>query len=210
MNTAILAAVWFGTEVFDADRLAEMLFRFLIDLVFAGAIIAVYFRRARNAEYTTTFFVFNVSVFFLVYIMNGLDLDVGFGFGLFALFAVLRFRTTPIPYRELTIAFAVIAVAVVNAISVGALTWAEVLVANLAIALCVVVVGGWWISRQLGVQQVRYERIAHVRPDRKDELLADLRDRTGLDVVSVRVDEIDFLNDTAVLQVTYRRPQISW
>ena len=57
---------------------------------------------------------------------------------------------------------------------------------------------------------MRYERIGHVRPDRRDELLADLRDRTGLDVVSVKVDEIDFLNDTAVLQVTYRRPQFNW
>jgi hypothetical protein len=208
--SSVLAATWFGTEVFDGDRLAEMIFRFAVDVLFAGAIIAVYFRRTHNAEYTTTFFVFNVSVFFLVYIMNGLDLDVGFGFGLFALFAVLRFRTTPIPYSELTIAFAVIAIAVINAISVGALTWVEVLFANLAIALCVVIVGGWWVTRQMGVQQVRYERIAHVRPDRKDELLADLRDRTGLDVVSVRIDEIDFLNDTAVLQVTYRRPQISW
>ncbi len=203
---SVLAALWFDTELFIGDRLAELAFRFTMDLVVAAFIIrGVYFRQVRNAEYVTTFFVFNVSVFFLVYIMNGLDLDVGFGFGLFALFAVLRFRTVAVPYTELTVAFAVIAVAVINAISVGALTYAEVWFANIGIAGCVYLVGALWADRQDVVRAVRYERIENVRPDRVEDLHADLRDRLGLDVVSVRVDEVDFLNDTALLQVTYRR-----
>lgn len=204
---SVLAATLFETEIFDGDRLAELAYRFVVNVAVAAFIIrGVYFRRVGNAEYATTFFVFNVSVFFLVYIMNGLDLDVGFGFGLFALFAVLRFRTVAVPYTELTIAFAVIAVAVINAISVGALTHAEVWFANVGIAGTVYLVGARWVDRQNVVKAVRYERIENVRPDRVDELHADLADRMGLDVVSVRIDEVDFLNDTALLHVTYRRP----
>ena len=202
-----LAATWFDTDIFVGERLAELVYRFVVNVAVAAFIIrGVYFRRVGNAEYATTFFVFNVSVFFLVYIMNGLDLDVGFGFGLFALFAVLRFRTVAVPYTELTIAFAVIAVAVVNAISVGALTHSEVWFANVGIAGTVYLVGARGVDRQNVVRSVRYERIENVRPDRVDDLHADLSDRMGLDVVSVRVDEVDFLNDTALLQVTYRRP----
>lgn len=205
-----LAAQLFDVEILVGDRLAELAYRFAVNVFFALLIIrGVYFRRNRNAEYTTTFFVFNVSVFFLVYIMNGLDLDVGFGFGLFALFAVLRFRTVAVPYTELTVAFAVIAVAVINAISVGALTHAEVWFADFGITGTVWLVGAIWADRQNATRSIRYERIENVRPDQLDALHADLRDRMGLDVVSVRVDEVDFLNDTALLQVTYRRPASS-
>ena len=203
---SVLAATLFDVEIWDAERLGELMYRFTLSIAVAALIIGIYYRREGSSEYARTFFVFNVAVFFLVYVMNGLDLDVGFGFGLFALFAVLRFRTVPIPYYELTIAFAVIAVAVVNAITVGALTHAEVWFANIGIAATVYIVGLPWLGRSHAVQQVRYERIENVRPDRVDELHADLRDRMGLDVVSVRIEEVDFLNDTAVLRVTHRHP----
>lgn len=203
---SVLAVLLFDIEVFNADRMAELVYRFVLSLGVAAVIIGIYNHRERNAEYATTFFVFNVSVFFLVYIMNGLDLDVGFGFGLFALFAVLRFRTVPIPYPELTIAFAVIAVAVLNAISVGALTHAEIWFANFGIAACVYLVGAPWVGRRTAVQSIRYERIDNIRPDREQDLRDDLQQRLGLDVKSVRVEEIDLLNDTAVLRVTYKPP----
>jgi hypothetical protein len=50
---------------------------------------------------------------------------------------------------------------------------------------------------------ITYEKITLVKPERREELLADLRERTGLDITKVQVGSIDFLKDTAFLKVTY-------
>ena len=50
---------------------------------------------------------------------------------------------------------------------------------------------------------MQYDRIELIHPDRKDELLKDLRERTGLDIIRVEVGHIDFLRDSAILKLYY-------
>ncbi len=200
----------YASQLFEVDLLVwrdlgEMLVRLGLNLIVGILIIVVgYLPRHPDHEWVFTMFVFNIATFFVVYIMNGLDLNVGFGFGLFALFAILRFRTESIPFFEMTHVFALVAVAVVNAISVGALTWAEVIVADVGITATVMLLSSAKVSNRLATQTVRYEKIANIGPDRREELLDDLRTRTGLHVVDVRVLEIDFLSDTAQLKLYHR------
>ena len=54
-----------------------------------------------------------------------------------------------------------------------------------------------------GQKIITYEKIALIKPECREELLADLKERTGLDIVKVQVGNIDFLKDTAFLKVTY-------
>ncbi|HUW03945.1 MAG TPA: DUF4956 domain-containing protein [Acidimicrobiales bacterium] len=200
----------YATQLFDVDvlvwrDLGEFLVRFGLNLIVGTVIIVItYLPRHPDHEWVFTMYVFNIATFFVVYIMNGLDLNVGFGFGLFALFAILRFRTESIPFFEMTHVFALVATAVINAISVGALTWAEIIVADVGIAGTIMVLSSTRVSNRLATQTVRYEKIANIGPARRDELLDDLRTRTGLDVVDVRVLEIDFLSDTAQLKLYHR------
>jgi hypothetical protein len=50
---------------------------------------------------------------------------------------------------------------------------------------------------------IQYDRIELVKPERYDELMADLEERTGLKIIKIDVGGIDFLKDTAVLRITY-------
>ena len=50
---------------------------------------------------------------------------------------------------------------------------------------------------------VQYDRIELIKPERREELIADLRERTGLDVVRVEIGGIDFLRDMSVIKVYY-------
>lgn len=200
----------YATQLFEVDLfvwrdLGEMLVRLGLNLIVGMVIIVItYLHKHPDHEWVFTMFVFNIATFFVVYIMNGLDLNVGFGFGLFALFAILRFRTESIPFFEMTHVFALVATAVINAISVGALTWAEVLLADFVIMMTIVVLSTTRVGNRLATQTVRYEKIANIGPGRREELLEDLRTRTGLEVVDVRVLEIDFLSDTAQLKLYHR------
>ena len=40
-------------------------------------------------------------------------------------------------------------------------------------------------------------------PEKRDELIADLKERLGIDVIRVEIRRIDFLRDTANLRIFY-------
>ncbi len=76
----------------------------------------IYYPQKRDKDYVFTFFAFNTIIFFVLSLLSSIDLSVGFGFGLFAIFSVLRYRTHPIPIREMTYLFIIIALPVLNSI----------------------------------------------------------------------------------------------
>jgi predicted nucleic acid-binding protein len=50
---------------------------------------------------------------------------------------------------------------------------------------------------------LRYEKIEMIKPDKREELIAELRERTGLNIHRVSINEIDFLKDTAMISYYY-------
>jgi len=176
-----------------------------VNLIAALLLVAgIYYRKSPNREYVFSYLAFNVVIYCVMALLTRTELSVGVGFGLFAIFSVLRYRTEETSFREMTYLFVVIALPVVNAVLVPAGDLALALVANaLVIALVYVIEEGWGFRFQAR-QPVRYERLELIVPSRRDELLADLRHRTGLPVVSVEIRRIDLLTDVADLIVTYR------
>jgi len=190
-----------------SNRLPGLLVGLGLDVAvmfFIGYVI--YYRRNRNAEYLFAFGVVNLLVFCASYLMTVVNLDVGVGFGLFALFAVMRFRTDTLPIQEMTYLFAAFVVAATNALAVRTLSVAEILVINGGIVLGIYALGYVWLGRQHDSHRIVYERIENIVPGRRLELIDDLTQRTGLDIVDVKVDDVNFLNDTAKLTVTAKKP----
>lgn len=54
------------------------------------------------------------------------------------------------------------------------------------------------------VVKINWEKIENISPKKKKELFEDLSKRTGLLVCEVKVVDIDFLNDTANIEVYYK------
>jgi hypothetical protein len=61
-------------------------------------------------------------------------------------------------------------------------------------------------NREL-VQRITYEKIELIKPENYSRLIADLKERTGLNVIRVEIDTINFLNDTAKLKMLYQPPE---
>jgi hypothetical protein len=62
--------------------------------------------------------------------------------------------------------------------------------------------GNLLIKREL-TKTIQYDRIELITPERHEELLEDLRVRTGLAVHRVEVQEMDFLKDSALIMIFY-------
>ena len=166
----------------------------------------VYYPSQRSKEYVFTFFALNAVTFLIASLLTSVDVSVSFGFGLFALFSILRYRTDPIPTREMTYLFVIMALPIFNAVLVRQSQWASLLVANLMMVAVLYGVEREWGFQYEIKQSITYEKIDLIKPENRFLLLADLKQRTGLSIKRLEIGRIDFLRDTAEIKIYYDGP----
>jgi hypothetical protein len=182
---------------------------FLLNFFVALLIIrGIYYPIRRSREYMFAFLTLNTGVFLISSLLGGVDLSVGFGFSLFAIFSVLRYRTDPIPVREMTYLFVLMALPVIDAVLLSQSDYLALLIANGMTVLVLYVGEEGWGCHYDQKKSVTYEKIDLIKPENYDYLLADLRERTGLPVTRCEVGRIDFLRDVAELKIYYREDPV--
>jgi len=186
----------------------SMLIRFLICVVVSWIIIdRLYYRKSKRRDFYFTFMLISISIFFLVFFMIFVLEDmkgkagIGLGIGLFGIFSIMRYRTDTMPVREMTYLFIIISLAVVNALA-STMPLIELVLTNIIVIIAIIVCE--WRLKTENVKLVQYDKIELISPDKREELIADLKKRTGLDIIKVEVGAIDFLRDMTMLRVHYR------
>jgi hypothetical protein len=180
------------------------MFKFGLVVIVVFVLIRLsYYPIHRKKENLCTYFVFHLLSFFLCTLMSDVKLSMGFGFGLFAVFSMIRYRTEQLEVKDMTYLFAVITLAVINALAGKKISLAELFFTNGMILLLVFVLEQVWLTRHEAMRQLVYERIDLVKPENKEQLFEDLRMRLGIRVSRVEVGRIDLLRDTAQLRVFY-------
>lgn len=183
----------------------QFLIRFIINLVFAGFIILRIYQPSRKEEaYTFTYLMFSPIVLVIVSLFSQTDLGLGFAFGLFAIFSILRYRTTTIPVKEMTYMFAIIAISVINAVWDIKHGWEYLIAINGLLATLIWVIERYFYKPGINNQIIMYEKIENIHPDRHHLLKQDLLDRAGVEVVKFEVLESDYLRDTVTLRVYFK------
>ena len=166
-------------------------------------VVMLYARNSKRKEFYFSYFAISLSVFMLVFLLQGVKLELGFALGLFAIFGIIRYRTDAIPIKEMTYLFVIIAVSVINALSKDFLGYLELTLVN------ILLVGALWILehilmlRQEDSLQIIYENIENIHEDREAELIADLEKRTGIKIRRYRIDKVDFLRDVARITIWF-------
>ncbi len=185
-----------------------MLIRFFICVVVSWIIIdRLYYRKSKRRDFYFTFMLISISIFFLVFFMIFVLEDmkgkagIGLGIGLFGIFSIMRYRTDTMPVREMTYLFIIISLAVVNALA-STMPILELVLTNIIVILAIIICE--WRLKTESVKLIQYDKIELITPDKRGELIEDLKKRTGLDITKVEVGAIDFLRDMTVLRVHYR------
>jgi hypothetical protein len=193
-----------GTPIFDAKDFWNLITKTIFNLIIITTIIRyIYYPVTKNKDYLFTYFLISLTVFLLCVLLDSVKLQLGFALGLFAIFGIIRYRTDPIPIKEMTYLFLVIGVSVVNALANKKISHAELIFANLMIVFVTFGMERIWLLKGESRKNVIYEKIELIVPERREELLADLKERTGIDIIRVEVRRIDFLKDTANLRIFY-------
>ena len=194
----------FGIDLYDSKDLIKLLFKFSIDLLFLFIIVRViYYRIKDEKDYVFTFFMFNILTFFICFLLRKVPMEMGFALGLFAVFGILRYRTEAIPIRQMTYLFIVIGLSMINSLANKSISWFEILLANGIITIITYLIDRVWFSTIELTKTILYEKIELIKPENEQELIEDLKKRTGLQIVAVKIDKVDFLRDTAQIKIYY-------
>lgn len=187
----------------------KIMFRLLIDISAVFVLIRViYYPIYKHRDLFFTFFIFNLIIFLISFLLNKVDLSMGAAFGLFAVFSMLRYRTEDISIKDMTYLFLVIAIGLVSAVTKikdtdDHVEYLFLIGVNAVILIITYLLESNLLMKKETVRTVLYENIEMIKSGKEAELLADLQIRTGFNVHRYSIQKIDFLRDSAQIKVYY-------
>ena len=192
-----------GVPICDMNDIQHLLIRFCFHLIMCLIIVHFcYYKKTHNKDYYKAFVFFATGMFLLLFLLESIKLQIGITLGLFAIFGVIRYRTETVPIKEMTYMFMIIVISVINGLSLN-ISYVELIVANLLMVGIMYLFETLRLFSNQSSKLILYERIELIVPEKRKELIEDLKKRTGLDVKQVEVGHIDFLKDAAFLKIYY-------
>lgn len=193
-----------GVPLVQTHSLTSLLAMFFFNLLVCWVIVHFfYYRKSKRTDYYFTFMAFSVTVFLLMFLLNNVNLAMGFALGLFAIFGMIRYRTEMVPIREMTYLFVTIGISVINGLAMTH-GYLNLLIVNVLFIFIIAIFDGNKALKHRATKIILYEKIDLIKHGREEELLADLKERTGLEIFKIEVGHIDFLRDVAYIKIFYQ------
>src|SRR4030042_6971321 len=194
----------FGVNLINLSDFLELLVRFCFNLVVVIVLVRyIYYPIARRKDYLFTYILISSVIFALCFLLENVKLQLGFALGLFAIFGIIRYRTSQIPIKEMTYLFLIIGVSVINALANKKISYTELVFANLVLIFVTLLLEKALLLKHELRKTIIYEKIDLIKPEKREELLKDLQERTGLKINRIEIGRIDFLRDIARIRIYY-------
>lgn len=182
----------------------ELLIRLVINILSSFMLVRViYYNTHRNKDFLFTFTLFNLLIFLICALLSTATIEMGFAFGLFAIFSFIRYRTVTVPIKEMGYLFASLTIGIINALAVPGKWFAIIILCNILIIGVTLLLDKFMNLTHENMKEVIYERIDLIVPERREEMMADLILRTGLPIHKIEIRNINFLRDTANIVLFY-------
>lgn len=188
---------------------AKLIFRLLIDLFSVFVLIKlIYFKANKKSDLNFTFYMFNIVIFFICFLLNKVELSLGAAFGLFAVFGMLRYRTEDISIKDMTYLFLVISIGLITSVTKikntnDSVEYCFITAINLVILITAFVLDNNLFIKKEQVKLIVYEKISLINKENQQQLINDIKQRTGINVHRLIVTKIDFMNDSALIKIYY-------
>ncbi len=204
-DQGVEAIRFLGIKLINLGDFFELVARFVFNMIVTLVLVRfLYYPHSRRKDYFFIYLIFSTVVFLVCYSLANVSLQLGFALGLFAIFGILRYRTDTIPIKEMTYLFLMVGISVINSLTDKSVSYAELLFINLIIIAVTWYLERIWMQKNEDFMDIRYDKIELIHPSRRDELIEDIRKRTGLNVYRLSIDRVNFMRDTARIRIFYR------
>ena len=192
------------SSFFGLPAIVEFLVRYAVNFLVVFVVVRViYYPRHKNKDFLFTFFLFNSVNFLICFLLSTTKLKMGFAFGMFAIFSILRYRTVSVPIREMGYFFVCVTIGLLNSLVDFQNSWDVILVSNILLLVVIFLLERSQNLAHENYKEIYYERIDLIKPDKREEMIADLKERTGLPIHRVEINRIDFLKDVTRIKAFY-------
>lgn len=176
--------------------------RYLLNLITIFIVFRfIYFKNYKKTDLFLTFFGFNSIIFFISFMLNKVEISTGAGFGLFAVFSVLRYRTEGIGAKDMTYLFLSISIGLLTAI--GPSNGIEIsLFCFVIIVLTFILENSLWGKIEVS-KSIIYDSLDFINQSQQSELMEDLKSKTGIEIHRLSIDNIDYLKDSCTITIYY-------
>lgn len=194
-----------GIRLINIPDFIELVSRFALNTVVIVLLVRwLYYSTARRKDYLFTFILISTVVFLLCFMLESVKLQIGFALGLFAIFGIIRYRTDAIPIKEMTYLFIAIGISVINALTSEKTSIVDLIFANAVIIFITFGFEKLWLLKHESQKIIIYEKIDLIKPEKREELISDLCERTGIKKINrLETGKIDFLKDTCIITIYY-------
>jgi hypothetical protein len=203
-ETLLLTIKFFKMKLINVEDLLELAIRFSFNLLILFIIIrCIYYPKTKRKEYLFSHFLIAMIIFMLCFLLENVKLQLGFAFGLFAIFSIIRYRTEQLRIKEMTYLFIVIGLSVINALSSKSISFAEIFFTNFSVIITAWILENVFLLKHEARKMINYEKIELIKPENRAKLMEDLETRTGIKINRIEIGRIDFLRDTAKIKIFY-------
>ena len=193
-----------GMKFIHLEDFLGLIIRLSVHMLFVVLLVrGIYYPIAKRKDFLFTYLLFSLTIFLMCFMLESVKLQMGFEFGLFAVFGIIRYRTDAIPIKEMTYLFVVIGMSVMNALINKKISLVELSFANLVIIGATYGLEKVWLLRHEAQKIIVYENIDLIKVGREEEMIADIELRTGIKVNRFEIGKIDFLRDTALIKIYF-------
>ncbi len=192
------------TSVTSAINVMEFGIRSAIDIVAILILVAfIYYPKHRNKDFIFTFVVFNIINFMICFLLGSAQIKIGFAFGLFAIFSIIRYRTIVVSIKDMGYFFVCVALGMLNSLAPIDDNFILLISCNLVILALTFFMERLDFIKNENSKEIVYDRVELIKPDKQVTLLKDLNERTGLEIHRVEIVSINYLKDIAILKAYY-------
>ena len=192
-------------NLFHSQTIWGILIRFALNLISLLILIRIlYFRYSKKEKFMFTFFLIGIIVFFICALLKDIGMGLGLGFGLFAIFSILRFRTRNFCVKDMAYIFTTIGISVINSMNMQEVPIFGYLIINVIIIISVFILEEHLKKNMFSKYSIFYDNLELLKPESNHKLIKDLSSRTGLKILSVKIRNIDLKRDVAELDVYFK------
>jgi hypothetical protein len=192
-------------NLFHSQTIWGILIRFALHLISLVILIRIlYFRYSKKEKFMFTFYLIGIIVFFICALLKDIGMGLGLGFGLFAIFSILRFRTRNFSVKDMAYIFTTIGISVINSMNMPEVPIFGYLIINFIIIISVFILEEHLKKNMFRKYSIFYDNLELLKPGNNHKLIKDLSSRTGLKVLWVKIRNMDLKRNVAEVEVFYK------
>lgn len=193
-----------ATKPFNLLDISDFGSRSLIDILAIIILVGfIYYPKYKNKDFIFTFVLFNIINFMICYLLGAAKIKIGFAFGLFAIFSIIRYRTIMVSIKDMGYFFVCVALGMLNSLASVTDGFVILISCNIIILIITYFLERLNFMNNENYKEIVYDNVQLIKPANREDLIKDLNERTGLDIHKVDVISINYLKDTVLLKAYY-------